>query len=117
MPHLFALEKMGVQIETKKNSYGVSSKTLQPNEIILYESGDTVTENTIIAAALIPGKTVITYASANYMGQEVCFYLEKCGVKIEGIGTTTITVNGVSDINKDIVYYLSEDPIESMFFI
>ncbi len=116
-PHLFALQKFGVQIETKKCSYNVSRGALQPNEIILYESGDTVTENTIIAAALIPGKTVIKYASANYMGQEVCFYLQKCGVKIEGIGTTTITVHGVKEINSPVTYYLSEDPIESMFFI
>jgi UDP-N-acetylglucosamine 1-carboxyvinyltransferase len=60
---------------------------------------------------------VIKYASANYMGQEVCYYLEKCGVKIDGIGTTTLTVHGIKEINKDIIYCLSEDPIESMFFI
>jgi hypothetical protein len=34
---------------------------VKPSEIILYESGDTVTENAIIAAAGIPGKTVIKY--------------------------------------------------------
>ncbi len=116
-PHLFALEKLGVKIETKKNSYKISTKKLQPSEIILYESGDTVTENAIMAAALIPGETVIKYASANYMGQEVCFYLEKCGVKIDGVGTTTLTIHGIKEINKDITYFLSEDPIESMFFI
>ena len=70
-----------------------------------------------MAAARIPGKTVIKYASANYMGQEVCFYLEKLGVKIEGIGSTTITVHGVKDIDVPVTYYLSEDPIEAMFFI
>lgn len=116
-PHLFALEKLGVNIETKEKYYEVSAPELHPNEIVLYESGDTVTENAILAAARIPGKTVIKYASANYMGQEVCFYLEKCGVKIEGIGTTTITVHGVKDINVPVTYYLSEDPIETMFFI
>ena len=116
-PHLFALEKFGIQIITKAKSYAITVPKLQPAEIVLYESGDTVTENTIMAAALIPGKTVIKCASANYMGQEVCFYLEKCGVKIEGVGGTTLTINGLKEINKDITYYLSEDPIESMFFI
>jgi UDP-N-acetylglucosamine 1-carboxyvinyltransferase len=116
-PHLYALEKLGVKIETKEKKYQISSDKLQPNEIILYESGDTVTENVIMAAALIPGKTIIKYASANYMGQEVCFFLEKCGVKIDGIGTSTITVHGVKKINTEITYFLSEDPIESMFFI
>jgi UDP-N-acetylglucosamine 1-carboxyvinyltransferase len=116
-PHFFALEKLGVNIITKHSYYDIRAPKLAPNEIVLYESGDTVTENAIMAAALIPGKTVIKYASANYMGQELCFFLEACGVKIEGIGTTTITVNGVKEINIPITYHLSEDPIESMFFI
>jgi UDP-N-acetylglucosamine 1-carboxyvinyltransferase len=116
-PHFFALEKLGVNIKATEDSFEIKAPSLKPAEIILYESGDTVTENAIIAAALIPGKTVIKFASANYMGQEVCFFLEKCGVKIEGIGTTTITVHGVKEINKPVTYYLSEDPIESMFFI
>ena len=116
-PHLYALQKFGVSIETKSKHYLVKVGKLKPSEIILYESGDTVTENAIIAAALIPGKTTIKYASANYMGQEVCFFLEKCGVKIEGIGTTTIVVHGVKEINTPITYHLAEDPIDTMFFL
>ncbi len=116
-PHLFALEKLGVEIETTTNSYEIKVGALAPAEIVLYEAGDTVTENAIIAAAGIPGTTVIKYASANYMGQEVCFFLERLGVKIDGIGTTTITVHGLAELNSDIAYELSEDPIESMFFI
>jgi UDP-N-acetylglucosamine 1-carboxyvinyltransferase len=116
-PHLFALEKFGVHIETKEKWYEVQAPELHPNEVVLYESGDTVTENALIAAARIPGKTVIKYASANYMVQEVCFFLEKLGVKIDGIGTTTLTVHGVKEIDLPVTYYLSEDPIETMFFL
>lgn len=116
-PHVFALENLGVSIKTTSTHYEIESRKLRPNEIVLYEAGDTVTENAIIAAALIPGKTVIKYASANYMGQEVCFFLQKLGIEIEGIGTTTITVHGKDKINQDVEYELSEDPIESMFFI
>lgn len=116
-PHLFALERLGVNIKTTKDSYEVSVGKIQPSEIVLYEAGDTVTENTIIAAAGIPGTTIIKYASANYMGQEVCFFLEKLGVKIDGIGTTTITVHGRENINVPVTHELGEDPIESMFFI
>lgn len=116
-PHVFALEKLGISIKTTDTHYEVKHNGLTPNYIVLYESGDTVTENAIIAAAGIPGTTVIKFASANYMGQEVCFFLEKLGVKIEGIGTTTITVHGKADIDMPITYHTSEDPIESMFFI
>ena len=116
-PHFYALENFGVAIDTKEKSYKISSSILKPAEFALYESGDTVTENTIIAASLIPGKTIIKFASANYMVQDVCFFLQECGVKIEGIGTTTLTIHGVKSINKSIIYYLSEDPTDSMFFI
>ncbi len=116
-PHLYALEKLGVEIETQEKKYVIKAPDLHPNEIVLYESGDTCTENTLMAAALIPGTTVIKYASANYMVQELCFFLEACGVKIDGIGTTTLTVHGIKSIDEPITYYLSEDPIETMFFL
>jgi UDP-N-acetylglucosamine 1-carboxyvinyltransferase len=70
-----------------------------------------------MAAARIPGKTTIKFASANYMVQEVCFYLEKLGVKIEGIGTTTLVVHGVKNIDVAVTHYLGEDPIDAMFFL
>jgi len=116
-PHLFALENFGVKILAKSKSYEVSASKLKPAEFALYESGDTVTENALMAAALIPGKTIIKFASANYMVQDVCFFLEELGVKIDGIGTSTLTVHGVKEINKNVTYCLGEDPIDTMFFL
>lgn len=70
-----------------------------------------------MAAARIPGKTTIKMASANYMGQDLSWFLAQLGVKIEGVGTTTVSVHGRPEINKAITYYPSEDPIESMLFL
>lgn len=118
-PHFFALEHFGVSIKTTDSDFVVQSKAIQKKdrEIILYESGDTVTENALFAAALTEGTTTIKYASANYMVQEVCAFLIACGVKIEGVGTTTLLVTGVKNIDRDIKYTLSEDPTDSMFFL
>jgi UDP-N-acetylglucosamine 1-carboxyvinyltransferase len=116
-PHFYALEHFGVHINVTEDSYQVTTQAVCPNEVILYESGDTVTENALFAAALSPCTTTIKYASANYMVQEVCHFLTACGVEIDGIGTTTLTVTGVPEINADITYHLSEDPTDSMFFI
>ncbi|MES2952953.1 MAG: UDP-N-acetylglucosamine 1-carboxyvinyltransferase [Patescibacteria group bacterium] len=116
-PHFFALERLGVDIETTNTSYTVKAKKLDPAEIILYESGDTVTENALMAAALIPGATTIKFASANYQVQDMCFFLEKLGVHIEGIGTTTLIVHGIEKIDTPVTYHPSEDPTEAMFFI
>jgi UDP-N-acetylglucosamine 1-carboxyvinyltransferase len=38
-------------------------------------------------------------------------------VKIEGIGTTTLRIWGRRKLSKNIRYYLTEDPIESMLFL
>ena len=65
---------------------------------MLTERGDTVTENALMAAALHPGTTIIRNASSNYMVQDLCFYLQKLGVDVQGVGTTTLTVTGRAEI-------------------
>lgn len=116
-PHFYALENFGVNIKTTEKAFEVQVKTKKPKEIILYESGDTVTENALFAAAGRSDTTTIKYASANYMVQEVCAFLQLFGVRIEGVGTTTLTITGLSDIDQDIEYTLAEDPTDSMFFL
>ena len=120
-PHLRALRNFGLEVDATTNSgfyQATVSKTSQENKrIVLIERGDTVTENILMAAALFPGETKIIGASPNYMVQDVCFYLEALGVKIDGIGTTNLTVHGLKEINNDVEYSPSEDPIEPMSFI
>jgi UDP-N-acetylglucosamine 1-carboxyvinyltransferase len=115
--HTYALEELGVKIKTTNNSYDVSAKKLKTADIVMYEAGDTACENILTAASKIKGTTTISFASANYMVQEICFFLETLGVKIDGIGSSTLVVHGVPDINMDVEYTNSEDPIESMMFI
>lgn len=117
-PHLDGLRPFGLEVETTTSRYKVSTTPIKPERtIILSERGDTVTENVLMAAALNDGVTTIRNASPNYMVQDLCFYLEKLGVKVNGIGTTTLTVHGQRDINKNVEYAPAEDPIEAMSFI
>ncbi len=117
-PHLDGLAPFGMSIETTGEFYHVSvSKKKVTQTILLTERGDTATENILMAAALYDGTVVIRNASPNYMVQDICFFLKKLGVKIDGIGTTTLTVTGVRSINKNVEYYISEDPIEAMSLI
>lgn len=125
-PHLSALSNFGLEVDAVRNS-GFYEATVQsarrsdrqyPDlKIVLVERGDTVTENILMAAALYPGLTTIVGASSNYMVQDICFFLQKLGVKIEGIGSTTLKVTGRTTINLDVEYSPSEDPIEAMSFI
>ena len=113
-PYFYAIEKLGGKIETTSQHYKVSHIGLTPGDIVMYEAGDTVTETVLMAAARIPGKTTIKFASANYQVQDVCFYLELLGIKVDGIGTSTLVIHGKENIDIPAEYYLSEDPIEAM---
>jgi len=116
--HIYALDEVGIKVKTTNKSYDVSAKKIKAGQsIVMYETGETACENILFAAALIPGITTISFMSNNYMVQEICFFLEKLGVKIDGIGTSTLIVHGVEKINQDVEYTNSEDPIESMMFI
>lgn len=117
-PHLFALEPFGTSVIAKDKHYQVSVRKKNPKErIILYEQGNTVTNNVLMAASHTVTETVIQSASADYMVQDLCYFLQKLGIKIEGIGSTTLTVKGLSEIKKNVTYEPTEDPIEAMMFI
>ncbi|MGE9808079.1 helix-turn-helix domain-containing protein [Janibacter sp. G1551] len=118
-PHLASLRYFGLDVEATHGFYEarVQDGVAPERAIVLTERGDTVTENILLAAARYAGTTTIRNASPNYMVQDLCFFLQELGVEVEGIGTTTLTVRGVADINKDVEYSPSEDPIEAMSLI
>jgi UDP-N-acetylglucosamine 1-carboxyvinyltransferase len=115
-PHLYALEHFGVSIVASNGHYRVKVKKQPAGRFVLYESGNTVTENALFAAARTAEETVIQGASGDYMIQDVCYFLQKLGVKINGIGSQFLTVTGLPKIKKNVTYALTEDPIEAMFF-
>jgi len=116
--HIDALAKLGIEVtgNEETHTYHVETKGLQPAEIVMFEASNTGTENTLMAAARIDGVSTIKFASADYMVQDLCYFLGQCGVKIDGIGTSTLIVHGKKDIDASVIGYPSEDPIESMFF-
>jgi UDP-N-acetylglucosamine 1-carboxyvinyltransferase len=115
-PHLNALRAFGLNVTATTGFYDAKvDRSVSPSSaIVLTERGDTVTQNAVMAAARHDGVTVIRNASPNYMVQDVCFFLGKLGVVIEGIGSTTLTIHGKPKIDVDVEFYPSEDPIEAM---
>jgi UDP-N-acetylglucosamine 1-carboxyvinyltransferase len=124
--HVRGLEALGIAISeltTKRTAGGlrVDASARHAGEVVMYEMSDTATENVLIAAAGIPGATTIRFAASNYMVQDVAHFLRALGVGVLGIGTATLTVNGLDAgtgaINRTIEYWNSEDPTEAMFFL
>ena len=119
-PHLIGLSPFGLSVNTTNcdDQYEIQNNPKTPKrDIVLTERGDTVTENIIMAAAQSEGEVTIRNASANYSVQDLCFFLQKLGVRIDGVGTTVLKIRGLAKINKTVEYHISEDPIEAMSFI
>lgn len=116
-PHLFALQELGMKITSDHDDYAINAKGLQSGHIVMYESGDTATENAILAAVQAEGETTIHFASANYMVQELCFFLQKAGAAIDGIGTTSLTITGGIPLSSAVEYTLSPDPVDAMAWL
>lgn len=116
-PHILSLAHLGVKIKETANDYVVTKKNLKGSEFVMYESGDTATENTIMAASLAKGKTVIHFASSNYMVRDLCYFLKQAGAKIDGLDSFRIIVEGVEKLNPVNNYSIMPDPIEAMTLI
>jgi UDP-N-acetylglucosamine 1-carboxyvinyltransferase len=116
-PHLYALEEFGVDIIATTGHYEVTVNKKPAGRVTLYEAGDTVTENALLAAARTEGETIIEFGTTNYMVQDLAFFLQKLGVKVEFGRGTSLKVTGVPFIKKNVTYSPAEDPIEAMFFV
>ncbi len=117
-PHWYALKHFGIDVVSQDECYEVTVRhALTAANIVMYESGDAATENAILAAVLAKGTTTIKMASSNYMVQDLCYFLVKAGAKIKGIGSTTLTITGVSALKSVKRYPIMPDPIVAMTFI
>lgn len=116
-PHLFGLEHFGVKITAKTGWYEILVNKKPGGHIVLYEAGNTVTNNVLIAAARSNTTTTIQGASADYMVQDLCLFLKQLGVQIDGFGSPVLKIKGIPRIKKNITFAPTEDPIEAMFFI
>jgi len=93
--HLKALEAMGAQIEIKGGYVHAKAPTgLKGAKIIFDKITVGGTENIVMAAALAEGKTTIVNAAKEPEVVQLCKMIESAGVKIEGIGTNELTIEG-----------------------
>jgi len=115
--HLDAFSQLGVGIEKNGQSFLLKTKSIPKNRtVVLNEFSVTATENILLFSSLIPGKTVIKIADADYQIQELAKFLKKMGVKIKGAGTHTIAVYGAKKL-KGVKHKLIYDPIEAGTFM
>jgi len=92
--HFDALEKMGVSITQDENCYIVDASSRKAGKVVLREFSVTATENAMMLAASLPGKTIIKIAAAEPHVEDLGRFLISMGAKITGLGTHTLEIVG-----------------------
>ncbi len=92
--HLDAFEQLGAKVTHEDQRISIDGTGMKPAEIVLSELSVTATENVMLAAATLPGKTVIQIAAAEPHVVALADLLNSMGAKIGGAGTHTVVVEG-----------------------
>lgn len=96
--HILALQALGTRVETR-DRMTLRADRLHGADILLDEASVTATENTIMAACLAKGTTVIRNAACEPHVQELCHFLNGLGAQISGIGSNVLTIQGVEHLS------------------
>lgn len=96
--HLKGLSALGATINTVGGWYVASAEELVGAEIYLDSPSAGATQHLMAAATLATGCTVIQNASIEPEVVTLAAFLSAMGARIEGAGTSTITVTGVSKL-------------------
>lgn len=114
--HLEALRQMNVSIvEDKEGIYGYT-KGLTGTVIRLRYPSVGATQNIILAAVKADGRTVIKNAAKEPEIVELCLMLNKMGANIHGMGTSSVTIYGVSHLH-DTSFNIPADRIVASTYL
>lgn len=98
--HLRAFEKMGVEILTQEEILNCQAKKgLTGEKIELPFPSVGATENILLASVMSSGTTVIKNAAKEPEIVDLANFLNACGAKIKGAGTSEIIVDGVEKLH------------------
>jgi UDP-N-acetylglucosamine 1-carboxyvinyltransferase len=114
-PHIHALAELGAEIEMN-GRYEMTTSGLRGKHVFLDEASVMATENTVMAAALAPGETVVGNAACEPHVQDLCRFLVSLGARIEGIGSNVLRIEGVQRVSGG-EWAIAPDHIEVASFI
>lgn len=101
--HIAAFEKMGATVEIDDTTYTLKAKNLHGADIYLDFASVGATVNIMLAAVLAKGTTHIWNAAKEPEIVNVASFLNSMGARISGVGTSSITIEGVEELNNGIV--------------
>jgi len=114
--HIKGLEQLGAKITQDHGYVEASADRLRGAEIIFDKITVTGTEDLLMAATLAEGETILKNCAREPEVADLAALLNKMGAKIEGAGTATIRVKGVTKL-KGAKHRIIPDRIEAGTFI
>lgn len=114
--HLLALGALGARVEAGPALHLTLEGRFRGAEVFLDEMSVTATENTVMAAVLAQGTTVILNAASEPHVQGLCHFLNTLGARIGGIGTNQLRIEGVAELHPGR-HRLGPDHIEIGSFV
>ncbi len=115
--HIAALKKLGADIQEEHGELNCSAGTgLVGTHISLWFPSVGATENTILASVLSKGTTVITNAAREPEIVDLARFLNSCGARVRGAGSSTVVVEGVQYLS-GCEYSIMPDRIAAVTFL
>lgn len=114
--HLKGFEALGAEITQIRGYVHVSAENLKGADIAFNFPSVGATQNILMAAVKIPGTTRIINAAREPEVVDLGKFLIKMGAKIEGLGTNTITIEGVEKLQAT-EYSIMPDRIEAGTYV
>ncbi len=96
--HIAGLERLGATIQSEHGFLVATAPRLRGTSLWLDFPSVGATENLVMAAVLAEGTTVVDNAAREPEIVDLCTMLSKMGARIDGAGTSTITVEGVDGL-------------------
>ncbi len=97
-PHIHAFNELGATIDIG-STYDIHGQALRGASVFLDEASVMATENTIMAAVLTNGETVLGNAACEPHVQDLCRFLVSLGAQIAGIESNVLRIEGVDRLS------------------
>jgi UDP-N-acetylglucosamine 1-carboxyvinyltransferase len=113
--HILALRALGAEVAYERG-FTFATDGLRGADFLMDEASVTATENAIMAAVTARGETVIRNAASEPHVQELCYFLNGLGARIEEIGSNTLHIQGVSALHGG-EFTIGPDYLEVISFV
>src|ERR1700730_5918118 len=114
--HIKGLERLGATITQDHGYVEATARRLRGAEIVFDKITVTGTEDLLMAASLADGETVMQNCAREPEVEDLADLLNKMGARIEGAGTSTIRILGVTRLH-GAKHRIIPDRIEAATFI